>query len=251
MADRRPPSYPPVGDDARFDRIVARGQSLKRRRQLTRVAGAGGAFAVVALVAAMAVSLRSAPNADPVADDPPVVVSTSTTTTTTPPDELTIEPLDGRPLQFRVIDPEQPIGVDTQQCLGISLYTSEAAAENGALAAYEGWACGTGDGGAAAVELPLAASGSATEAPVGGVDLGGGMSVDGANVGPCSVSFERIEIPPTDTRVGETTFTVTDPPGPYWAVLSAVSGIGDGCDVENAPYERENSTTTSMTVTVE
>ncbi len=252
MADRRSPSYPPVGDDDRFDRIVARGQSLKRRRQLTRVAGAGGAFAVVALVAAMAVSLGSAPDADPVADDPPVV-STPTTTSTTLPDKLTIEVVpDVSPLQIEVTDPEQPVGEGTRQCLGISVYESKAAAENGAFATHEGWDCGTGDGGAAAI--PLRVTEIDSEPTDVGVDLGEGVAVGPgsiANVGPCSVSFERIEVQATRERLGETTFTVTDlPAGSHWVVLSAVSGIGDGCDVENAPYERENSTTTSQLVNI-
>ncbi len=230
MADRRPPSYPPVGDDDRFDRIVARGQSLKRRRQLTRVAGAGGAFAVVALVAAMAVSLGSSPDTEPVAEEP-------TTTTTSLPDELTIISLDGPPPQFLVIDPEQPVGEVTQQCLGVSVYEGESAAERPELASYEGWACGPGDRGAAPIRLRVAA-------PKGDPNLG-------ANVGPCAVTISNAVPVTSGTKVGETTFTVTDlPPGSYQLELSAVSGIGDGCGDEQSPYERENIETTSESITV-
>ena len=163
---------------------------------------------------------------------------TSTTTTTTLPDKLTIVPVDRPPLQFVVIDPEQPVGEGTEQCLGISVYTSQAAAENGDLAAYEGWDCGPGDRGAKPITLRMA------------VPEGGDPNL-GANVGPCAVTVENVVPVVSGSDVGETTFTVTDlPTGSYWVELTAWSGIGDGCDVENAPYERENITSTSELITI-
>lgn len=235
MADRRPPSYPPVGDDARYDRIVARGRSLKRRRQLTGVAGAGGALAVVALVATMAVSLGS--DAEETFAEPP----TTSTTTTTLPDELTIDVLDASPLQIVVTDPEQPVGEGSEQCLGVVVYESEAAAvDSGGFATHEGWACGKGDGDAAAVPLRV------TEIDPTAPELGG------ANVGPCGVTISNSEPETLGTALGETTFTLTDlPPGSYWVELSAVSGIGDGCAPEQDPYERENIQTLSTAITVD
>lgn len=235
MAERRPPSYPPVGDDARYDRIVARGRSLKRRRQLAGAAGAGGAFAVVALVAAVAVSLGSDPSSDAEATfaEPP-------TTTSTVPDELTIDVLDAPPLQIVVIDPEQPVGEGTQQCLGVSVYESEAAAGEGAFATHEGGICQPTSGGAANVELRVTAIDPA--AP----DLGA------ANVGPCAQTVANSVPETSGTALGETTFTLTAlPAGSYWVELTAVSGIGDGCAPEQDPYERENVQTLSTAVTVD
>ena len=235
MAERRPPSYPPVGDDARYDRIVARGRSLKRRRQLAGAAGAGGAFAVVALVAAVAVSLGSDPSSDAEATfaEPP-------TTTSTVPDELTIEVLDASPLQIAVTDPEQPVGEGTQQCLGVSVYADEAAADSGGFATHEGWACGKGDGGAAAIDLRVTAIDPT--AP----DLGP------ANVGPCAQTVANSVPETSGTTLGETTFTLTAlPAGSYWTELTAVSGIGDGCAPEQDPYERENVQTLSTAIAVD
>lgn len=236
MADRRPPSYPPVGDDARYDRIVARGRSLKRRRQLAGVAGAGGALAVVALVAAVAVSLGSDPSSG---EDGSFAEAPSTTVTTTVPEVFTIEPLDVSPLQIVVTDPEQPLGEGSEQCLGVVVYESEAAAVDGAFASHEGWDCGLGDGGAAAVDLRV------TEIDPTAPDLGG------ANVGPCGVTISNSEPETAGTALGETTFTLTAlPPGSYWVELTAWSGIGDGCGDEQAPYERENIESLSTSITV-
>lgn len=249
MADRRPPSYPPVGDDARYDRIVARGRSLQRRRQLTRVAGAGGALAVVALVAAMAVSVGSTSDDAVVADTPTTAAPTTTVEPAPEQGSLSIDVPDASPLQIVVTDLAQPVGPGTQQCLNISVYQSEAAMQNGALATHEGSECEKESGGARRVELPVVAEGSATEG--GGVDLGEGTSVDGTNVGPCASQISNIEPETSGTSVGETTFVVTDlPSGSYWVELSAVSGIGDGCPDEQAPYERENIETVSRTITV-
>lgn len=241
MADRRPPSYPPVGDDARYDRIVARGRSLRRRRQLTGVAGAGGALAVVALVATMAVSLGSDPSSD--AEETFAEPPTTSTTTTTLPDELTIDVLDASPLQIVVTDPEQPVGVgveESEQCLGVVVYADEATMDSGGFATHEGWACGKGDGDAAAVPLRV------TEIDPTAPELGG------ANVGPCGVTISNSEPETSGTALGKTTFTLTTlPAGSHWVELSVVSGIGDGCAPEQDPYERENIQTLSTAITVD
>jgi hypothetical protein len=236
MAERRPPSYPPVGDDARFDRIVARGRSLRRRRQLTGVAGAGGALAVVALVAAVAVNLGSDPSSG---QDGSFAEAPTTTTSTTLPEEMTIDVLEASPLQIVVTDPEQPTGAGSEQCLGVVVYADQAAATGGGSATHEGWACGLGDGGATAIDLRVTAIDPT--AP----DLG-------ANVGPCAQTVANSVPPATDVAVGTTTFTLTDlPPGSYWVELAAVSGIGDGCAPEQAPYERENIQTLSTSLTLD
>ena len=184
MPDRRTRSYPPVGAPDRLDQIVRRGRSLRRRRQAgMAAAGTGGTLAVAALVlSAVAVFGGGDPDGGVIADESaPTVV----TTTTVPedPDEMTVQIVAGPPVRVVTVDPAQPVGKGTRQCLEVMAYPAESSTE--AMATYEGWDCrpGTGSG---AVDIPLRQTAPAD----------GGVQIDpevepGTSVGGCAQAVDR------------------------------------------------------------
>jgi hypothetical protein len=243
MAERGVPHYPPVGDPDRLDSIMTRGRSLRRRRQLgAATAGAGGALAVVVAALVFMGGGSDRPQDRAVADDG--TTTTTTTTTTTPPPSLDVELIQGPPAQIRVVDPEQPDGEGTGQCITVSAYEQDAPPD--AYAVAEGTMCAPGisAGGTSIALVPETSSeaGTGPGAEVGG-DLGTGSR---ANIS-CAASV--VSDPPeavngTATRYGATTFTISAPdvpPGTYRVEVLAVSGIGDGCPPEEPGAERENS----------
>jgi hypothetical protein len=257
MPDRGTHPYPPVGDPDRLSSIVQRGRSLRRRRQLgTAGAGMGGALAVVA-VAVFAFGGGSDTTDQLVADDATTTSITSTTTTTTTsvaPATMTVQLLAGPPAQIRVDDPEQPVGENTQQCVTVGVFDSSTTAGDGSFPVAEGTMCAPGlstDGTADLALLPTTSSETGTDqgAEVG-TDLGTGSRTE---IG-CAASVVRPvpeDVAGTQTQPGVTTFTVSAPdlpPAEYRVVVSAVSGIGDGCAPEQTGLEREHVAETAAVV---
>jgi hypothetical protein len=211
---------------------MARGRSLRRRRQLgVAASGAGGALAV-ALVAVLLVggSGSDDQNERIVADDPTTTVAT-TTSTTAPPAEMRVELVPGPPAAIRVVDPAQPAAEGTEQCLTVSIRALDAPSDAAAVA--EGTMCAPGVSSDGVTDLALVLT-TSSESGSGPVEIG------------CAPSVERpapAAVASTETRPGSTTFVISAPdlpPAEYQVVVSAVSGIGDGCAPQQAGFEREN-----------
>lgn len=238
--------YPPIDDPARYDRIVERGRSMRRRRQLGVGAGTGGSVAAVALAVVLITgggggADRSELVADGDAVDETTTTSTTTTTTTPPPpDELTVQ-VDATAdrITVEVIDPELPVSDDSQQCVTVSLMgdTADSAEATGCddIPAVDG---------VVTVDLPA----------TGGVLIG------------CSAALEQPDPNASldlDTELRATTFELTPPaglaPGTYTVEVQVASGIGDGCHGTGdeapvgeplAPGATERSTSTTATIDI-
>ena len=248
MPDRGTHPYPPVGDPDRLDSIVQRGRSLRRRRQLgTAGAGMGGALAVVA-VAVFAFGGGSDTTDQLVADDA-TTTSTSTTTTTTTsvaPATMTVELLEGPPAQIRVDDPEQPVGENTQQCVTVGVFDASSTAGDGSFPVAEGTACAPGLSTDGTADLALVLTTSSEAGTDQGAEVGTDLGTGSPTEIGCAASVVRPapeDVAGTQTQPGVTTFTVSAPdlpPAEYRVVVSAVSGLGDGCAPEQPGYEREH-----------
>lgn len=254
MRDRGLHSYPPVGDPNRLDAIVQRGRALQRRRQYGAAgAGAGGALAVV-LVAVLVFGGGSGEDDQLLADDGTTTTTTETTTTTTVPEpEMTVELVQGPPAQIVVDDPAQPVGEGTQQCLTVAAYEPETTAADGALPVAEGTVCAPGLSGNGQADLALVPTTSSEAGPGAEVtpDLGGGRTE--INCAASVVRPAADAVASTETQPGVTAFTISAPdlaPGQYRMVVSAVSGIGDGCAPEQEGLEREHVAETSGTISL-
>ncbi len=203
--------------------------------------GAGGAL-TVALVAIAVFTSGSTPDPDVVADSA-TTTSTAVTTTTIAPAPLSLTPtiLSGPPLQIRVDDPAQPAGAGTHQCVLVTMHRP-GPRQPGEFAVAEGFSCAPGLSTAGTADVPVHSTTS--DPAVGPVEIG------------CAVFTERDPseaVLSTDTQRGVTTFTVDVvgvPDGEYVMTVEAVSGIGDGCAPAMPGTERENTATTSGTVTL-
>lgn len=255
MRDRGLHSYPPVGDPNRLDAIVQRGRSLQRRRQFGAAgAGAGGALAVV-LVAVLVVGGGSGQDDQLLADEGTTTTTTETTTTTAPPPapEMTVRLVQGPPAQIVVDDPAQPVGEGTQQCLTVAAYEPDTTPTDGALPVAEGTVCAAGLSGNGQADLALVPTTSSEAGPGAEVtpDLGGSRTEIN-----CAASVVRPApeaVASTETQPGVTAFTISAPdlaPAQYRMVVSAVSGIGDGCAPEQEGLEREHVAGTSGTISL-
>lgn len=210
MAERRIPPYPSIDDPARYDRIVQRGRSMRRRRQFGVGAGAGGSVAAVALAVVMLTG-GTDPTSDVVADGDrePVVETTTTTTTTLPPTELTVEVgVEGDTLLVDVHDPAQPVAEDSRQCVLVTV-----TGPDGATA--EGYGCDDVEAVDGVVPVEVATN-------------------DGIMIG-CAASLlppvaDPEEYPTAEARtLFEATMPDELPAGAYQVELSVTSGVGDGC----------------------
>lgn len=253
MRDRDLHSYPPVGDPNRLDAIVQRGRLLQRRRQYGAVgAGAGGALAVV-LVAVLVFGGGSGQDDQLLADDGTTTTETTTTTTTAPAPEMAVELVQGPPARIVVDDPAQPVGDESQQCLTVAAYEPDTTPADGALPVAEGTVCAPGQSGNGQADLALVPTTSSEAGPGAEVtpDLGGSRTE--INCAASVVRPAADAVASTETRPGVTTFTISAPdlaPGQYRMVVSAVSGIGDGCAPEQEGLERENVAETSGTISL-
>jgi hypothetical protein len=254
MRDRGLHSYPPVGDPNRLDAIVQRGRAMQRRRQYGAAgAGAGGALAVV-LVAVLVFGGGSGEDDQLLADDGTTTTET-TTTTTAPAPEMTVELVQGPPAQIVVDDPAQPVGEGTQQCLTVAAYEPDTTPADGALPVAEGTVCAPGLSANGVSDLALVPTTSSEAGP--GVDIGEtpDLGTDRTEIN-CAASVVRPAadaVASTETQPGVTTFTISAPdlaPGQYRMVVSAVSGIGDGCAPEQDGLEREHVAETSDTISL-
>ena len=237
MPDRSAHPYPPVGDPDRLDSILQRGRSLRRRRQLgTAGAGMGGALAVVA-VAVFAFGGGSETSEQLAAD--------ATTTTSVAPPRMTVELLDG-PARIRVVDPEQPAGENTRQCVTVGVFDASTTASDGSFPVAEGTTCAPGPSTDGAADLALVLTTSSEAGTDQGAEVGTDLGTGSPTEIICAASVVRPapeDIASTQTQPGATTFTLSAPdlpPAEYRVVVSAVSGLGDGCAPEQNGYEREN-----------
>jgi hypothetical protein len=207
-------SFPPLDDPDRFDRIVQRGRTLRRRRQFGMGAGASGGVAALALAVVVMTGTGSAPQEQLLADADqlPTVQTTSTTTTTTtlppPPDEMTLEvEASAEVITVVVTDPAQPVSDGSRQCITVSV-------EGPGSATAEAYACDDipAVDGVVSVDLPAT----------------GGVQVSCAATSTRNPGIE--ELP---TRLRSTTFRLvppaTLPSGSYDVRVGAASGLGDGC----------------------
>jgi hypothetical protein len=203
-----PPSFPPPEDAAaRYDAVLRRGTSLRRRHQVAVGAGTAG-VAVVLVGAVLLVSGgRTSSDQDVVTDPRP---STSTTTTTTAPTFGVTARGDAKKITVTVSDPAFPDVAGSQQCVYLRIARRGASG----VAATEATSCaGAGD----TPTVPL----SPIEAEVG---CAAATAVNGPP--PAPAAPKRL--------VRQSTFTFTIPPGvlapgDYEAEATGTSGYGDGC----------------------
>lgn len=212
MADRPLRPYPPVGDPDRFDEIVRRGSSLRRRRRLATGAGAGGALAVLAIGAVVAIGIGGDDGADVVADQDDVapVVETTTTAPALPAEMTVTLEREGDTVLARVVDPAQPEVDDAQQCVVV-------VASAGGTEVASGFTCNGVPG-----------DGPRTAVPLDPID-------PEVRISDCAPQVTRIdpsEVTPSGTRPATTVFEVRlgdlDVAADSVSV-EAVSGRGDGC----------------------
>jgi len=211
------------------------------------------------MVAVLVFSNGSGSNEGIVADDPDATTTTTTTTTVAPSTRgMDVELLVGQPGRIRVTDPAQPAGEGTQQCVTVAVYDNRTGTDGestgdgnvvekgSSMAVAEGTACAPGlsKGGTADVEVrPTTDTGDSSDVGAEvGADLGTGSPVE---IGCAAVVTRPAPgaIADDRTQLGVTTFSVlaTDlPAASYRVVVSAVSGIGDGCAPEQPGLEREN-----------
>ncbi len=229
MAERPVRPYPSVGDPARFDEIVRRGTSMRRRRRLAAGAGAGGAVAVVAL-GVLLVTGSGGDTEGIVADrDDVAPVEETTTTAPVPPAEMTVSvEVTDDAVNATVVDPAQPEVDDAKQCVVV------VATAAGARVAT-GYACN---------EMP--GDGPSTDVPLDPVS-------PELEISPCAPQIERIdpEAPvPTGSRPATTNFRIDlgALAGDVDEIaVEAVSGRGDGCPgTSSESTEIENLATVSV-----
>lgn len=207
-------SYPPVGDPDRYDMIVQRGRTLRRRRRYSLGAGAGGTVVALAIAVVLITGGNNGNDVDAteMAADP--TTTTTEAPTTTVPTVVTSPHKEGQvggaltpsADTIDVDDPAAPVNIDTQQCVMMTLTTTEAAP------VAEGWACAPA-GAAGPTVVELVASDVQIGCPVSAVR---GDPLTGVEE-PLSSSFSYVADP-------------TIPPGTYDLHVEIVSGVGDGCD---------------------
>lgn len=228
-------TYPPAGDPNRFDAIVERGTALRRRRRGTAI-GAMGSFVVVIGLAAVLIVGRPGPASSSVVADGPGVGSADTTssTTTAPSTEMSVEVTDdGDRIVVTVDDPMQPVSEYSRQCVHASLFPVENPAALDPVA--EGSICDLYPGVTEQTD-----SNELLLVPTTSVVIGC------AAVGHGSLP-EPIRTAPRSSEVQLSTGDVA--PGTYRLVVTASSGIGDGCLPDPQPNERR--TTAASTIVVD
>lgn len=229
MAERPIRPYPGVGDPARFDEIVRRGTSMRRRRRLATGAGAGGAVAVVAL----GVLLVTGPGSDTegIVADRDDVAPVEETTTTAPvlPAEMTVSvEVSDEVVEATVVDPAQPEVDDAKQCVVV-------VATAAGTTVATGYACNEAPGDGPSTDVALDPVSPELE------------------ISPCAPQIERVDpdaAVPTGSRPATTSFRI-DIGALGVAVdevaVEAVSGRGDGCPTTSPEStEIENTATVSV-----
>jgi len=235
MAER---SYPPVGDPERFDSIVSRGRSMRRRRQATTGVGAAG---IVAVVAAGVIAFTGSGDGDTGVIADRSTDDTTTTTTVAPdttppadPDEMTVTVEPGVERTTVVVaDPEQIAVDDALQCIVVTILD----ASGDEVAVGHGCNLGPGDQPPSEVFVDPVSPELAISA--------------------CAPQLTRAdpdEAPPTATRSATSTFEFDTPaldPGEHTVVVTAVSGRGDGCPgTSDQSTEIETTAEASAALTV-
>jgi hypothetical protein len=210
-------SFPPPTDAAaRYDAVVRRGRSLRRRQRLARGAGAGGAALVVLLVAVLVIGRAGgSDNENQVVTNP-----TSSTTSVPPSTKMTVTATFTAPsVDVTVDDPNLPQTPEAHQCVYVRL----APIGDSQAALTEARSCWT-----PATDGPV----DTTEpfSPLGGPEIGcGGATL--TNPGPDETTTTTTAPP---TAPVSHTFHVTLPTGltrgSYSVEASGVSGVGDGCE---------------------
>jgi hypothetical protein len=227
VADRATTTYPPLGDDARYDAILARGRVLRRRRRAgVGLAGAGGAMAAAALVVVLFAATGPS-------DGDSVVADQDVTTTVAPSTDTTAEILGGKlPVQVVVEDPIQPVAAEgdapAQQCIMATL------TDPSGVAVAEGFVCRS-----SVQNEPTTVDALLTSIPPDGAQIGCGAAALSRDPDtPATSSAPQKATPATST------FRVEPPAGleagTYTLRIEATSGIGDGCPGPSSPGSTED-----------
>lgn len=199
-------SYPPVGDPDRYDMIVQRGRTLRRRRRYSLGAGAGGTVVALAIAVVLITGGNNGNDVDATemaADPTTTTTEAPTTTTTTPLPDVMTATIDPIATTVLVQDPTHPVSDEAKQCVHLSL----AAADDPTMIVGEGTSC--------------------ADDPALYVKATNGIVLD------CGTQVERPEpyVGPTEPEVSTFTYQIDEsiPPGSYALTARASSGIGDEC----------------------
>lgn len=224
-------SFPPPEDAAaRYDAVLRRGRSLRRRQRLVRGAGAGGA-AIAVVAVAVAVSVGGASNNPVVIDQAGTTTTSITATTAGTPAAMSVTVMaDSRAVAVRISDPAQAAAPTARICAQVRLALQGAAQ----VAAAEGSACWT-----PAVDGSVDTTGDLR--PTNGAEVGCATSQTREGAGTQSRGDPATTTPATTTPVATTPATRSVrhdfsfpvpaglPAGKYVAEVTGVSGLGDGC----------------------
>lgn len=229
--------YPEVGSEDRFDAIVSRGTSLRRRRQLLGATGTGvTAAACVAIIVAVSGSpgttkqsvTANQPNAPEPTTAPTTAAPTVTPPTTGPrSDEFMTIDRTGRTLTIAINDPatrlvqtQQDTSFRSQQCVTVTMSTA------GGTPVAEGHGCRS-------LESLFDSPAEAEVVVQTSVDL---HRTDGVSVGCATIDERMPETITVQPTRAQTDFVVRVPktidPGEYMLEVFGVSGFGDGCATE-------------------
>ncbi len=214
-------TFPPVGSPDRYDMIVQRGRTLRRRRRYKLGAGAGGtvvALAVAVVLISNGGSDDSDANATKVnefANEGTSDAIVETTTSLPMPAQMTVT-IDVDSSTILVQDPAQVAHDDAKQCVYLEL-----TGPDGTIIST-GHGCSTSP---APVELPL----------LDGVQL---------TCPPQMVRYEPAALSTPETEPRSSTYVYdldpAIPAGSYDLTVQAVSGLTDGCPGTDPQFEREN-----------
>jgi hypothetical protein len=213
------PSFPPPEDAAaRYDAVLRRGRSLRRRHQVAVGAGTGGLLALVLLAVVVVSAGRGGGKDDQVVTDPrPTTTTSTTTTTTTKPTFAVTATATATKITVTVTDPAFPVAAGARQCV----YVRVAPSGPSGVATTEGTGC----------------------AGAGEADITTDLTPIEAEIGCAGVAVNGPAPTPTAAEPLTHTFTFNLPtglqPGKYEAEATGVSGIGDGC-APSGPGEAEH-----------
>ncbi|CAN5580672.1 hypothetical protein BH10ACT3_BH10ACT3_20890 [soil metagenome] len=228
--------FPPVGDPARLDAILQHGRTLRRRRRAVLTSGAG-AVVLVVVVGVLIAGGTSSEDDNLIAgrDESATSTSESTTTTTAAPDQMTVDVSStDAAIQVVVHDPVTPVAAPdsdpAQQCVLLTITDGV-----GATIA-EGFQC-------------TPAAEDQTPVPVQ-LDV----RLTSTAIG-CAAVITRGEAVAGSVSDASSTFKAPVPdgiaPGDYQLKVTAVSGIGDGCegsDPDAIEVEHLRSETSSLSI---
>lgn len=229
-------SFPsPEDAAARYDAVLRRGHSLRRRQRLVTGAGAGGAVLAVLATVVFVTTSGSDTDDNQVVTDPTV----TTTTVQTPAGMSVTVTASASSVEVTVDDPAQPKVPEAQICAYVSVAPT---GQSGIAAAEVGPVCWTPatDGSAATTADLRLTQGAAVYCPATTAERDPDAPPTSA---PTSVPTKRVE--------HDFDFSIPAglPPSDYVAEVTAVSGVGDGCppqlegEIESPPVTDKDTFT--------